>query len=659
MSTSQVCLADPGFPISPNVNACPLTLQRFTGPNATHAGAQLRVSVNANNTGTFNGYDIILLTDHTRLHPFGVDTSSSLISTASIQKECIGGVPTVGVCDFTDSVDTLHLNVGGTIFTTNPTFGVLFTAIFNIVGNTTATGAQIRFQTGCGSTTSLPPICVTLTSGGSGAVQITAVRTATYTTSSASPFQPFFTFKTKPLVLNYTGGSVGTGANANITMSQLNGFNCGGINCVDLSVIKPPVNGLTLGLNVTSVSDPPTNAAKLSVNINAFVPAGIYTIYVLGAPDTLNTPLSGTTYVGAVTNVTLTVVASSNFAIAASPGTVIANVGTPSTTTVQVAGGKTFLGTVTLSSTSPSTGIACSLTPPSLIPTSSPWLIKSTLSCTTTAGGVYTVTVNGTSGLVFHTTIATYISPTFVMTASPTSLTVKAGQTGTSTINVKSINGFSGTVSLTASLTLPGSTTSLSPSSVILTPGITNSSTLTVTFPATVGGTYTITVMGASAGISQSVSVTITTGAANIVITSVSASSISATVGQTVTVTVTLNNTGTIAGNFSLWINWGSMKVAGPVNDTIPAGQTKPETLAWDTTGFSAGSNTIVAVLSTAGGLNGPSSQANGQSVALAAAPPPLLTGSQIAIIGGIIAAVAVVVLALVLLRRRKPPQTL
>jgi LPXTG-motif cell wall-anchored protein len=100
------------------------------------------------------------------------------------------------------------------------------------------------------------------------------------------------------------------------------------------------------------------------------------------------------------------------------------------------------------------------------------------------------------------------------------------------------------------------------------------------------------------------------------------------------------------------------MKVAGPVNDTIPAGQTKTETLTWDTTGFSAGSNTIVAVLSTAGGLNGPSSQANGKSVALAAAPPPL-TGSQIAIIGGIIAAIAVVVLALVLLRRRKPPQTL
>jgi hypothetical protein len=499
---------------------------------------------------------------------------------------------------------------------------------------------------------------VTLTSGGSAAVQITTVRTATYVTSSTSPFQPFFTFKTKPLVLNYTAGIAGNGANSNITMSELNGFNCGGINCVDLSFIKPPVNGLNIGLNVTAVSDPPTNAARLSVNTLSFVPAGVYTIYVLGTPDTLNTPLSGTTYLGAKTNITLTVVASSSFAIAASPSTVIANVGTPSTTTVQVAGGKTFTGTVTLSTLSSSAGMTCNLSPASLTSTSSPWLIKSTLSCTTSAGGIYTVTVTGTSGLAFQTAIVTYISPTFTMTANPASLSVKAGQSGTVAINAKSINGFSGTLSLTASLSLSGSTTSLSPSSVILTPGITNSSTLTVTLPITAGGTYTITVTGATTVISQSVSITLTTGSANIVITSVSASTTSPTAGQTVTITVILNNTGTIAGNFSLWINWGSVKVAGPINDTIPAGQTKTETLTWNTAGFSAASNTIIAVVSTNGGNNGPSSQANGQTVALAAAPPPLLTATSIAIIGGIIAAIVVASLLVLFLRRKKPQKT-
>jgi hypothetical protein len=602
-----------------------------------------------------NGFDITLITDHTKLQPFGVDLSSSMLATDSISTECIAGLAAIGSCgnQALYNLDTIQVGLGGAAFTPNPSFGVLFTAIFNIVGNTTS--ASIGFRTGCGSLTSLPPLCVTLTSGGSVNVVVQAVQTATYTTSTSSPFQPFFALTTKPLVLNYTAGTVGTGANSVITMAEFNGFSCGGLNCITLSYIKPAAAGLTIGLNPTQISDAPSNTATLSVNIAAITPAGIYTIYIVGVPGTgANGPSPGTTYLGAVTNVTLTVVPSSNFAMTSSPSTIITMIGTPGTSTIIVAGGKIFTGIVSLTtSITPSTGLACTMSPTTVTSTNSPWLKKSLLSCTSTTGGTFSVTVTGTSGFITQTATVAFITPSFSLTASPTSLTIKPGLSSTSTISLQSVSGFSGTVILSASVTPAGAGESLSLTSATLTPGGTNSSVLTTTIPPTAAGIYTVTVTGVSGSITQTASVVVSTGAANIVITSITQSPSSPTAGQIVTFTVKLNNTGAAAGNFSLWINWGSVKVAGPLNDTIPSGQAKTVTLTWDTTGYAAASNPILAVLSTAGGNNGPSSQLSGQSLPLAAAPPPIFSTTVIAVIAGVIA-VAAIALAIILLRRRK-----
>ncbi|GCE16116.1 hypothetical protein [Tengunoibacter tsumagoiensis] len=98
----------------------------------------------------------------------------------------------------------------------------------------------------------------------------------------------------------------------------------------------------------------------------------------------------------------------------------------------------------------------------------------------------------------------------FSISSSPTSLTIAAGSTGTSTISTAVTTGSAGTVSLTASVSPSGPTASLSPTSV--TAG--NSSTLTVTVGSSVtAGTYTVTVSGTegSASHSTSVSVTVTT----------------------------------------------------------------------------------------------------------------------------------------------------
>jgi hypothetical protein len=659
-SGSLVCLADPGFTITPNTNACPATAPTFAGPNATSVGEQLRVNVNVNNTGPWNGFDITILADHTKLRPFGVDLSHSMLPSPSISNECIGGIVVQGVCPshVAGNPDGIQLGVGSSQFPNcfPSCFGTVFTAIYMIVGNTT--GTSLSFQTGCGSLTSIPPLCVVLTSGGSVNVPVSQLQTATYSTNSAAPFTPFIKLKPTPLVLSFTQGTAGPTTNSNVTMSELNGFSCGGINCVTLTAIKPAASGLSVSLNITQLSDPPSNGVKITVTTAIFTPAGIFTLYILAAPATSPSlqPSVGTTYLGALTNITITVVGSSNFAMAANPATVITSIGTAGTSTIQVAGGKIFTGVVGLSPTiSPLTGMTCSVNPTSLTSSTSPWLMTSLLSCTAATGGTYTVTVTGTYSTITHTTQVTFITPSFSLTSTPTSLTILAGQTGTTTLNVQSVNGFSGTVALSTSITPScANCASLSPTNVNVATGGTNSSTLSVTLPQSAAGSYVVTVTGSSGPITQTVQVTVSSGSAKIVIVSVTPSPTSPVAGQTVTFTVKLNNTGTLLGNFSVWIDWGSMRVTTPINDTIGPGSTKVETLTWDTTGYAAGSDTITIVLATTGGNNGPGSQLSGQTLSLAAAPPPLFNTTTLAIIGAAAVVAAIVVVALFLRRRNR-----
>ncbi len=104
-------------------------------------------------------------------------------------------------------------------------------------------------------------------------------------------------------------------------------------------------------------------------------------------------------------------------------------------------------------------------------------------------------------------TSATVI-PDFTMSAVPSSLTIPAGSTGTSTIIITSVNGFNGTVSLSAPSPLcPGCTTwVINPSAVSLGPNSTSTATLTVNAEGA-GSSGTIYVYGTSGNISHSVTV--------------------------------------------------------------------------------------------------------------------------------------------------------
>ena len=156
-----ICLTQPG------TTSCPTNAPSLTGST----GTQLRVSVFTQTSGGLNGFDIVLLADHTILRPVAVDlTGTVLLGTPAVVAECLGGILVRGAsCNSADTADTLELaatSAFGQPNTPSPTTGLLFTAIYNITGTTS--NVRLGFQTGCGSSTtptSDTPFCVDVTNG--------------------------------------------------------------------------------------------------------------------------------------------------------------------------------------------------------------------------------------------------------------------------------------------------------------------------------------------------------------------------------------------------------------------------------------------------------------------------------------------------------------
>jgi subtilase family serine protease len=194
-----------------------------------------------------------------------------------------------------------------------------------------------------------------------------------------------------------------------------------------------------------------------------------------------------------------------DFSLSASPATLSIGNGGSGTSTITVTALNGFTGTVTLSTTAP-TGWTAILSQSSIVGSGQPTLNVTVPS--STSSGAYSVTVNGTSGSLSHaiSVPVQVTSPDFSLTASPTSLNIRSGGSGTSTITVTALNGFTGTVTLSANAPT-GLTASLSPTSI----STSGKSTLTITVASSVRtGTYTITVTGASGTLIHTATVRVT-----------------------------------------------------------------------------------------------------------------------------------------------------
>ena len=200
------------------------------------------------------------------------------------------------------------------------------------------------------------------------------------------------------------------------------------------------------------------------------------------------------------------------FSLSASPTSVSVVQGSSGTSTITstVTGG--FNSAVTLSASGQPTGVTVGFSPTSITGTGTSTMTMTVASSTAT--GTYSITVTGTSGATTETTtvsltVTTVASPSFTMSASPTSVSVVQGSNGKSTITTAVSGGFNSAIGLSASGQPTGVTVGFNPTSIAA-PG-SGTSTMTMTVASTTAtGTYTITVTGTGGGITHTAKVSLT-----------------------------------------------------------------------------------------------------------------------------------------------------
>lgn len=202
---------------------------------------------------------------------------------------------------------------------------------------------------------------------------------------------------------------------------------------------------------------------------------------------------------------------SPNFTLSASPSSVSVTQGSTATSTITVTDSGGFTGSVTLSASGLPSGVTASF---GTNPATSTSVVTFTASSTATTG-TSTVTITGTSGSLTHTatislTVSAPATPDFSLSASPASLTVKQGTSGSSTITVTDTGGFTGSVTLSNSALPSGVTASFG------TNPTTSTSVLTFTASSSATtGTSTITITGTSGSLTHTTTVSLTISSAS------------------------------------------------------------------------------------------------------------------------------------------------
>src|SRR6266566_5610066 len=232
-----VCLNDASGAAAPPANPCAAAPIIFDGPNPSTPQllpTQIRIGVYVNGSDALNGFDVTLLVNHLFLTPAGFDlTGTALPTPTTTILECRQNVLISGsVCAPTDTIDTFHVVIAGALgqLSTPPTSGLLFTAIYNVVGTTPAAGINVAFQTGCSGTSVSGGVCVTVSNGGVLPVPET-VQSGTLFANSVNP--PFVAITSSaPSVTALRGAA---GPSVTITATAENGFpagsGCGGFGC--------------------------------------------------------------------------------------------------------------------------------------------------------------------------------------------------------------------------------------------------------------------------------------------------------------------------------------------------------------------------------------------------------------------------------------------
>jgi subtilase family serine protease len=198
------------------------------------------------------------------------------------------------------------------------------------------------------------------------------------------------------------------------------------------------------------------------------------------------------------------------FSLSASPASLSVAQGSSGQTTITSTATGGFDSAIALSASGLPTGVTAGFNPTSITGAGS-----STLTFTvaaTAVAGTYNITVSGTSGSTTENTMVsltvTGTTPSFTISASPTSISVDRGSSGTSTITTTISGGFNSAITLTASGEGSNQTVTFSPSSIAAPGSGTSTMTVKVGSRATLGD-HTITITAKGGGVTHTTTVTL------------------------------------------------------------------------------------------------------------------------------------------------------
>jgi F5/8 type C domain-containing protein len=374
--------------------------------------------------------------------------------------------------------------------------------------------------------------------------------------------------------------TVGAGTTYTATLTDLSGFS----GSVALIATGLPT-GTSPTFNPTSLSAS-GSTSTVGITTTSATPAGTYTVTITGTSGSLQHSTTATLVV-------------TDFSLAASPGSQTVTVGAGTSYTATLTDLSGFSGSVALSATGLPTGASATFNPTSLSGSGSTSTVGITTTSTTPAG-TYSVTITGTSGSLQHSTTATLVVTDFSLAASPGSQTVTAGSGTSYAATLTALDGFSGSVALSASGLPTGASATFNPSSV------TGSGTSTVgitTTSATPAGTYTVTITGSSGSLQHSTTTTLVVNGGSATTTQVNLSTAYNRTGI-VTDGTTFSSTGGLdfgGGAYSATLLGSTVTFQGLSFGLGPANA--PDSVSSATIALPAGQYSTLSILAT--GVNG------------------------------------------------------
>jgi subtilase family serine protease len=310
---------------------------------------------------------------------------------------------------------------------------------------------------------------------------------------------PSFTLSDSPSSLTITQGSSGT---STITVHDVNGFT---------GSVTLAASGLPSGVTAAFGTNPTTGTSVLTLTASATATTGTSTVTITGTSGSLT----------ATTTLALTVNSSAtpNFSVSASPTSVTITQGTSGTSTITVTSTGGFNSATTLSASGLPSGVTAAFSTNPVTPPAN-GSATSTLTLTASASatvGTATVTITGTSGSTSHSTTITLTvnassgTKNFTMSLVPSSFTVDESGSVNTTLTLKSVAGFTGSVELSVN-EFPSGVSATASSNPVTVPA-NGSVNVTITWTASrraPTGTTTIELIGTSGSLTNQIPVTIT-----------------------------------------------------------------------------------------------------------------------------------------------------